>query len=51
VVDAGVVLIPMSAFYEAAPPRHLVRACFCKEDATIDAALDRMGTWARRQRT
>jgi N-succinyldiaminopimelate aminotransferase len=51
VVDAGVVLIPMSAFYEAAPPRHLVRACFCKEDATIDAALERMGTWVRRQRT
>jgi N-succinyldiaminopimelate aminotransferase len=51
VVDAGVVLIPMSAFYEAAPPCHLVRACFCKEDATIDAALERMGTWTRRQRT
>ena len=51
VVDAGVVLIPMSAFYEAAPPRHLVRACFCKEDATIDAALERLGGWARRQRT
>jgi aspartate/methionine/tyrosine aminotransferase len=51
VVDAGVVLIPMSAFYEAAPPRHLVRACFCKEDATIDSALERMSSWARRQRT
>jgi aspartate/methionine/tyrosine aminotransferase len=50
VVDAGVVLIPMSAFYEAAPPRHLVRACFCKEDATIDAALERLGSWVRRQR-
>jgi aspartate/methionine/tyrosine aminotransferase len=50
VVDAGVVLIPMSAFYEAAPPRHLVRACFCKEDATIDGALERLHTWARRQR-
>jgi len=50
VVDAGVVLIPMSAFYEAAPPRHLVRACFCKEDATIDAALERLGSWTRRQR-
>jgi N-succinyldiaminopimelate aminotransferase len=51
VVDAGVVLIPMSAFYEAAPPRHLVRACFCKEDATIDAALERLSSWAWRQRT
>ncbi len=51
VVDAGVVLIPMSAFYEAGPPRHLVRACFCKEDATIDGALERLHGWARRQRT
>lgn len=46
--EAGVVLIPMSAFYEASPPRHLVRACFCKEDATIDAALERLRTWLRR---
>jgi N-succinyldiaminopimelate aminotransferase len=46
VADAGVVLIPMSAFYEASPPGHLVRACFCKEDATIDAALARLHTWA-----
>jgi aspartate/methionine/tyrosine aminotransferase len=50
VVDAGVVLIPMSAFYEASPPGHLVRACFCKEDATIDAALARLHTWAARPR-
>jgi N-succinyldiaminopimelate aminotransferase len=51
VIDAGVVLIPMSAFYESAPPSHLVRACFCKEDATIDGALERLTSWARRQRT
>jgi aspartate/methionine/tyrosine aminotransferase len=50
VVDAGVVLIPMSAFYEASPPGHLVRACFCKEDATIDAALERLRTWVSRVR-
>ena len=50
VVDAGLVLIPMSAFYESAPPRHLVRACFCKDDATIDAALERLHAWAARQR-
>lgn len=43
VVDGGVVLIPMSAFYEAAAPRSLVRACFCKLDATIDEALRRLG--------
>ena len=50
VIDAGVVLIPMSAFYESASPRHLVRACFCKEDATIDAALERLHAWVARQR-
>ena len=49
VVDAGVVLIPMSAFYETDPPRHLVRACFCKADATLDAALHRLQAWAARQ--
>ncbi len=51
VAEAGVVLIPMSAFYESGPPRHLVRACFCKEDATIDAALERLRTWVAIQRT
>ncbi|HEX2688668.1 MAG TPA: aminotransferase [Kofleriaceae bacterium] len=50
VVEAGVVLIPMSAFYEAAPPRHLVRACFCKQDATLDAALQRLERWVGKQR-
>jgi aspartate/methionine/tyrosine aminotransferase len=50
VIDAGVVLIPMSAFYETTPPRHLVRACFCKEDATIDAALQRLQAWMAKPR-
>jgi aspartate/methionine/tyrosine aminotransferase len=49
VIDAGVVLIPMSAFYESEAPRHLVRACFCKADATLDAALHRLHAWAARQ--
>ena len=49
VIEAGVVLIPMSAFYESAPPRHLVRACFCKADATLDAAVERLAAWAARQ--
>lgn len=48
VVEAGVVLIPMSAFYESGAPRHLVRACFCKADATIDAALQRLHAWMAR---
>jgi N-succinyldiaminopimelate aminotransferase len=48
VTDAGVVLIPMSAFYAADAPRHLVRACFCKEDATLDEFLKRLGAWLQR---
>lgn len=48
VVEAGVVLIPMSAFYEAAPPPNLVRACFCKADSTLDAALDRLRAYLGR---
>ncbi len=46
VIEAGVVLIPMSAFYVEAPPRSLVRFCFCKHDATIDEALRRLRAWA-----
>ncbi|MCE9573861.1 MAG: aminotransferase [Deltaproteobacteria bacterium] len=47
VVEAGVVLIPMSAFYERGAPRGLVRFCFSKLDATIDLALARLATWIR----
>jgi N-succinyldiaminopimelate aminotransferase len=51
VVEAGVVVIPMSAFYQADPPRTLVRFCFCKAPTTIDAALTRLAAWAERART
>jgi aspartate/methionine/tyrosine aminotransferase len=37
--EAGVAAIPVSAFYEEAPVRHIVRLCFAKSDATIDAGL------------
>ena len=46
VVDAGVVVIPMSAFYESGAPNNLVRFCFCKKDETIDEALRRLRAWA-----
>jgi N-succinyldiaminopimelate aminotransferase len=49
VVEAGLVLIPMGAFYEREPPRGLVRFAFCKLDATIDAALERLAAWIARQ--
>jgi aspartate/methionine/tyrosine aminotransferase len=45
VIEAGVVAIPMSAFYLEAPPRSLVRFCFCKQDATVDAALGKLASW------
>ena len=43
----GVAAIPVSAFYPDGAVRHLVRLCFAKADATLDAALDRMGAIAR----
>jgi N-succinyldiaminopimelate aminotransferase len=39
----GVATIPVSAFYAEDPVRTVVRFCFAKKDATIDAALERMG--------
>ena len=37
--EAGVAAIPVSAFYADDPVRHVVRLCFAKADATIDAGL------------
>lgn len=42
--EAGVAVIPLSAFYETAPETRYVRLCFAKRDATLDrgaAALAR----------
>ena len=39
---AGVAVVPLSAFAEQDPPRHLVRLCFGKKDATIDAGIAAM---------
>ena len=36
VAQAGVAVIPLSAFAEKDPPRHLVRLCFGKKDETIE---------------
>ena len=38
----GVVAIPVSAFYAQDAVRHIVRFCFAKKDATLDAALDKL---------
>lgn len=42
VEHAGVAVVPLSPFAEVAPPRHLVRLCFAKRDATIDAGVAAM---------
>ncbi|ACJ01009.1 aminotransferase [Rhodospirillum centenum] len=47
-VEAGVAAIPVSAFFEQAPPRHLIRFCFCKRDAVLDEAVARLRGWLGR---
>ncbi len=42
VLKRGVAAIPVSAFYTVNPVRHVVRFCFAKHDATLDAALSRL---------
>ena len=39
---AGVAVVPLSAFADVDPPRHLVRLCFAKRDDTIDAGVAAM---------
>ena len=42
VEQAGVATVPVSAFAEEEPSRHLVRLCFAKRDETIDAGVAAM---------
>jgi aspartate/methionine/tyrosine aminotransferase len=42
VEERGVAAIPVSAFYETQAIRTVVRFCFAKSDATLDAALARL---------
>lgn len=48
VLDHGVAAIPVSAFYADRAVRNVVRFCFAKRDATLDAALDRLSGVMRR---
>ncbi|MFC3660971.1 pyridoxal phosphate-dependent aminotransferase [Luteimonas notoginsengisoli] len=42
-IKKGVTAIPLSPFYESPPPgQRLVRLCFAKNDATLDAAIERL---------
>jgi aspartate/methionine/tyrosine aminotransferase len=42
VAQAGVAVVPLSAFAEKDPPQHLVRLCFGKKDETIEAGVAAM---------
>jgi len=42
-IEKGVAAIPLSPFYETPPPgQRLVRLCFAKSEATLDAAIERL---------
>jgi aspartate/methionine/tyrosine aminotransferase len=40
--EAGVAAIPVSAFYAENPVRSVVRLCFAKQDAVLDAGVERL---------
>jgi methionine transaminase len=42
VESKGVAAIPMSAFYDAPPAQKLIRFCFAKQGATLEAAAERL---------
>ncbi|MDN7354610.1 aminotransferase [Acetobacter senegalensis] len=46
--QAGVTTIPASAFYEpsnGAPPTHLLRFAFCKQESVLQEAVNRIEAW------
>jgi len=43
VKEAGVAAIPVSAFYAEAPVRTVIRLCFAKQQATLDAGVAALG--------
>lgn len=38
--EQGVAAIPLTPFYETAPGTHIIRFCFCKDDATLQRAAE-----------
>jgi N-succinyldiaminopimelate aminotransferase len=48
VMDHGVAAIPVSAFYAEGAVKNVVRFCFAKKDATLDAGLERLADVAKR---
>ena len=49
VTDHGVAAIPVSAFYAEGAVKTVVRFCFAKKDATLDAGLERLAGIVRRK--
>jgi N-succinyldiaminopimelate aminotransferase len=49
VTGPRVAAIPVSAFYASGAVRNVVRFCFAKTDATLDAALERLQAVAPRR--
>ncbi|KQS02993.1 aminotransferase [Sphingomonas sp. Leaf357] len=47
VAAAGVAAIPLSAFHVTPPDDHVIRLCFAKQDAVIDAAGARLAAYRR----
>jgi N-succinyldiaminopimelate aminotransferase len=47
-IEAGVVTIPVSAFYAENPVTSIVRFAFCKQDAVLDDAIARIAEWRRK---
>ena len=45
-IEAGVVSIPVSAFYPQEPVIHVVRFCFVKDDDVLDEALARIAAFS-----
>jgi N-succinyldiaminopimelate aminotransferase len=41
-IEAGVASIPVSAFYAESPVSSVLRLCFAKQDAVLDAAIERL---------
>jgi aspartate/methionine/tyrosine aminotransferase len=40
--EAGVAAVPVSAFYQDTGVNHFARFCFCKRDAVLDEAIERL---------
>jgi N-succinyldiaminopimelate aminotransferase len=43
--DAGVALIPLSAFFNSGTPDTFVRFAFCKQQSLIEQSLERLETY------